>query len=295
MGQRDLEYAYERFKLDRKIIKPYGDEMEMVSRIQGYEAHFLPWRRWIIPAALSAVMFACTGIVIIPSLMVYGRIVTYTVVDWLLVFYIGVGIIILIFGLHLRRKLMVISVDGISLPRVFGKNLVIRWPQITKIDFKATGIQEAIHLIVKYNSKKVTTNLGYYTNIYLAGERKELRLVRVLQAYFRFRVLRKDVEPVRRQIKKDVTKRYGVPEAIGSITIGLWALAIRALVFFAGWLIIIPALIMALPLGIVGFTIGGLREGRPWNRKVKETMIYCTLIIAICLVVIILMLIPVFF
>jgi hypothetical protein len=295
MGQRDLEYAYERFKLDRKIIKPYGDEMEMVSRIQGYEAHFFPWRRWIIAAAFSAVMFACTGIVIVPSLLVYGWIVSGTVADWLLVFYIGVGIIFLIFGLYLRRKVMTISVDGISFPRVFGENLVIKWPQMTKIHFKATGIEEAIHLIVEYNSKKVKTNLGYYTNIYIAGKRKELRLVRVLQAYYRFRVLRQDVEPVRRQIKKDVTKRYGLPEAIGSITVGLWGLVVRALVFFAGWLIVIPALIMALPLGIVGFTICGLRQGRPWNPKVKEMMIYCSLIIAICLIVIILMLLPVFF
>lgn len=295
MGQRDLEYAYDRFKLDRKIIKPYGDEMEMVSRIQGYEAHFFPWKRWIIAAAFSAVMFACTGIFIIPSLLVYGWILTGTSADWMLVFYIGVGIIVLIFGFHLRRKFMVISVDGISLPRVFGENLVIRWPQITKIDFKATGFEEAIHLIVEYNSKKVKTNLGYYTNIYLTGKRKELRLVRVLQAYFRFRVLRDDVEPVRRQIKKDISKHYGLPEAIGTLTIGLWTLVVRALIFFAGWLIVIPALIMALPLGIVGFTIGGLRQGRPWNLQVKKMMVYCSLIITICLIVILLMLLPVFF
>ena len=189
---------------------------------------------------------------------------------------------------------MVISVDGISIPRAFGENLVIRWPQIIKIDFKATGLDEAIHLIVRYDSKKIETNLGYYSNIYLTGKRKELRLVRVLQAYFRFRVLREDVEPVRRQIKKDVTKRYGGPEAIGTITVALWGLVVRALVFFGGWLIVIPALIMALPLGIVAFTIGGLREGRPWNSEVKKMMVYCTLIIAICLVVIILMLLPVF-
>jgi hypothetical protein len=295
MGQRDLEYAYERFKLDRKIIKPYGDEMEMVSRIQGYEAHFFPWRRWILAAAFSVCMFACTGMIAILFFWIYSSIFTGTFGDVIFILILTVGISSLILAFHLRRKLMIISVDGISLPRVFGENIVIQWPQMTKIDFKASGLGEAITLTVEYNSKKVKTNLGYYTNIYLAGKRKELRLVRVLQAYFRFRVLRKDVEPIRRQIKKDVTKRYGLPEAIGTLTIGLWGLVVRALVFFAGWLIVIPAVIMAIPLGIVGFTIGGLRQGRPWNPKVKEMMVYCSLIITICLIVIILMLLPVFF
>ena len=292
MGQRDLEYAYERFKLDRDIIKPYSDEMEMVRRIKGYEAHFFPWTRWLIVVLLSLLFFIPALTWLPLNLITEGRLITGFIADYVAIGIMCLGIPVIIFALFLRRKYMVVSVDGISLPRVFGENHLIQWPSITKIGFETSGFQQTVTLVIEYGSQKVKTNLDWYTNIYLKGKKSTLRFVRVLQACFRLMVLDKDLEPIRRQIKQDLTKRYGLPEAIGGLVFGLWALVARGLVFFAGWLILIPALVMALPLSVVAISITGLRQGRPLTKKIRNWLIVNSLIIAICVIIIILMLLP---
>jgi len=294
MGFDDLEIAYERYKFDQDIIKPYDDEMEMVRRIQGYEAHFFPWRRYLLVLALSAVLFFCAGLLMNVFFWIYGSPFIGYEIDIVNVVWVALGIIGVFFALYLRQKYMVISVDGISLPRVFGSNQTIRWPQITKINFNASGLDEAITLIIEHGSQKTKTHLGWYKNIYLAGRRKELRLVRILQAYHRLRIQGKDLEPVRRQIKTDRTKRYGVQEAVVGIVVVLWLLVTRALMAFAGWLIVIPALIMAIPLGLVAQIGVGLYQKKPMNRTIRKYLISSILAIVVCLIVIIMMLLPFF-
>ncbi|MFX1318155.1 MAG: hypothetical protein ACFE9D_10200 [Promethearchaeota archaeon] len=290
MGFDDIEYAYERYKLERDIIKPYADDMEMVRRIQGYEAHFFPWRRYLLLLAFSGVVFASVALLIGANLWIFGSPFIGYISDWVPVGFVVLGIIGIILALHLRRKFMVISVDGISVPRVFGSNQTIRWPHITKINFKASGWDEAITLIIEYGSQKRKTHLGWYKNIYLAGARKELRLVRVLQGYYRLRVQGMDLEPIRRQIKIDRTKRYGLHDAVGGLVVALWLLVTRALIFLAGWLIAIPALIMAFPLGLVAFIGVGLYQGKPMNSTVRRYLVVSLLVIVICVVVILVML-----
>lgn len=291
MGLRDLEYAYERFRLDRKIIKPYDDEMAMVSRIQGYEAHFFPWTRWILTAFGSVAMFISWGIITFANLWIYGSTFSWITIDLLTTLFLLLGIILGVLSFFLQRKYMVVSIDGISLPRVFGDNHNIPWPSISRISFEAKGL-DAIDLIIEHNQRKTKTNLCFYTNIYLAGAKKEIRLVRVLQAYLRFRVYRQDVEPIRLQIKRDRTITHGLPKILAGIVVVIWFLVARGLMYLFGWLIIIPCLAMALPLSFLILFVVGIYQTRRWNKKIRNAVIACILGIVICCIIIVLMILP---
>ncbi|MFX1577350.1 MAG: hypothetical protein ACFFCF_09250 [Promethearchaeota archaeon] len=291
MGLRDLEYAYERFRLDRKIIKPYDDEMAMVSRIQGYEAHFFPWTSWILTALGSVGMFFSWGIIAFANLWIYGSIFSWIVVDLVAASFLLLGIFLAVMSFFLRRKYMVVSIDGISLPRVFGDNHNIPWPSIRRITFDVKGL-DVVDLIIEHDQQKTKTNLCFYTNIYLAGAKKEIRLVRVLQAYLRFRVYRQDVEPIRQQIKRDRTISHGLPQILAGIVVGIWFLGARGLMYFFGWLIVIPCLAMALPLSFLVLFGVSIYQTRRWNKKIRNAVIACILGIIICCIIIVLMILP---
>jgi hypothetical protein len=291
MGQRDLEYAYERFKLDRKIIKPYDDEMVMVSRIQGYEAHFFPWGIWLWGVFLSFVMFFCWGIFTWANLWIYGSIFAWNIMDLNWIFFLSLGIFCSVFTFFLRMKYMVVSIDGISLPRVFGSNHNISWLSISRINFEVKGLAE-INLIIEYDGWKTKTNLCNYTNIYFAGGKKEIRLVRVLQAYLRFRVYRQDVEPIRLQLKRDRAITHGLPQIVAGFVIAGWFLVTRGLMYLFGWPLIIPCLAMALPLSFLSLFLVSIYQTGRWNTKIRNAVITCILGIVICALIIVMMIFP---
>ncbi len=291
MGQRDLEYAYERFKLDRKIIKPYDDEMMMVSRIQGYEAHFFPWGIWIFVVLGSAALFFSWGVITWATLWIYGTIFIWGIGDLFACFFLILGIVFVVWSIFLRRKYMVISIDGISLPRVFGNNHNIQWPSISRITFDVKGI-EVVDLVIEHGGRKTRTNLCYYTNIYLTGGKKEIRLVRILQAYLRFRVYRQDIEPIRQQIKRDQTITHGLPKIVAGIAVGVWFLVTRGLMYLYGWPLIIPGLIMALPLSFLTFIMVGTYQRRRWNTQIRNIAVACIISIILCFLLILFLIIP---
>ncbi len=291
MGQRDLEYAYERFKFDRKIIKPYDDEMAMVSRIQGYEAHFFPWSIWIFTALGSASLFFSWGIMVSANLLISGSIFSWIIIDLVTMLFLLLAIILGVGSFFLRRKYMVVSIAGISLPRVLGSNHNIPWPSIRRITFDVKGLLQ-VDLIIEHAQRKTKTNLSYYTNIYLAGAKKEIRLIRVLQAYLRFRVYRQDVEPIRRQIKRDQTITHGLPQIVAGILVGLWFLVTRGLMYLFGWLLIIPGLVMGLPLSYLTFIVVGIYQKKRWNSRVRNVMVACIFGIVVCSLTIIMMIVP---
>ena len=291
MGQRDLEYAYERFKLDRKIIKPYDDEMIMVSRIQGYEAHFFPWGIWIFVVFGSAILFFSWGVISWANLWIYGTIFVWSITDLVAMSFLLLGIVFVVWSIFLRRKYMVISIDGISIPRVFGNNHNIPWLSINQITFDVKGIA-VIDLVIQHRGQKTKTNLCHYTNIYLAGSKKEIRLVRILQAYLRFRVYRQDVEPIRQRIKRDQSITHGLPQIVAGIVVGVWFLVTRGLMYLYGWPLVIPGLIMAAPLSFLTFIMVGIYQRRRWNTKIRNVAVACIIGIILCSLLILLLIIP---
>ncbi|MFX1510454.1 MAG: hypothetical protein ACFFBR_09135 [Promethearchaeota archaeon] len=291
MGQKDLEYAYERYKFDRNLIKPYANEMEMANRIKGYEAHFFPWTRWMLTFFFGVAMFAGAAIVWISYLWIYGSISLIGMWNLVPVGFVCGGIVAWLASIPLRRKYMVVSVDGISLPRVFGPNQNIPWETITRLSYRTTGLEESVTLIIETTSEKVKTNLSYYKIIYFARVNKGLYLARALLTYMRMRVLGQSREQVEKALKQPRT-RHGLQEAVAGIVLFVWIAVGRFLVTLYGWLLFIPVIPMGFALFFMMLNLGSYYQTRKILPSMRKALVISIISIIVCTLVILILIIP---
>ncbi|MFX1565365.1 MAG: hypothetical protein ACFFCH_05190 [Promethearchaeota archaeon] len=291
MGQKDLEYAYERFKFDRKLIKPYTNEMEMASRIKGYEVHFFPWTRWLLTFFFGVAMFASAAILWISDFWIYGSLSLTSVWDLAPIGFMCGGIAAWLISIPLRGKYMAISIDGISLPRVFGPNQNIPWDTIIRISYRTTGLDESVTLTIETALKKVKTNLTYYRIIYFARVNKGLYLARALQAYMRMGILSHSREQVQKILKKTGSSR-GVQEAAAGIVLFVWLAVGRFLVTLYGWLLFIPVVALGCILFFMVLILGSYYQTRKMVPRMQKVLVLCAIGIIICTLLIWIMVIP---
>jgi hypothetical protein len=278
MEYRDLVQKWKEYKQYRRKIEPYTDDLDMVKAINHDPPHFFRWFFWIFPLMLGLTLCIMPMFFLWRNLVLFGSLIANFSIEivWVILGCIGISIAVLSIFQH--DRFMIISPEGITIPRFLRRSVFVAWEEIRRTKLRTNSLNTDFKLIILHTAGKVETNLEGYKFPYLRGSGKERRLVQILWIYIRTQFCGQN--PV--QAQAEVLRKFDKPSSNNTLFLEIVIpLLVTAIAWLLGWifgLTVFPDLLVSFCILFITLTI--------MNRPKSYTVL--VLAIVLCVVIIIL-------